>query len=147
MNTDSLIMPTPSRTAQRPLAFGLVAAMALGSVIMWIAIPAAWVLLAAQLAQPSQPTVGPLLMVFIGAPLTMLPAAKILGVLDRRHQQLAGTFDERPRHAPWNQSMRDSREVDAPRSVLAVVMVSSVALAFAALGVWFFFFAGSSLPS
>lgn len=147
VNAETIAMPAKIRTASRPLALGLVAAMALGSVVMWIAIPAAWVVLAAQLAHTGQPTLGPLVMILVGAPLTMLPAAKLLGVLDRRHQHLAGTVDERARHAPWNQSMRDTREDDAPRSVLAVVMVTSVALAFAALGVWFFFFAGSSLPS
>ncbi|WP_354700925.1 hypothetical protein [Paraconexibacter sp. AEG42_29] len=146
MSTDSLALTAHHRPARRQLAYGLVAAMALGSVVMWVAIPAAWVLLAAQVAH-TQPTLGPLLIILIGAPLTMLPAAKLLGTLDRRHQELSGTLDERARHAPWNQSMRDSRGDDAPRSVLAVVMVTSVAIAFAALAVWFFFFAGSSLPS
>ena len=134
--------PSPARLR----ASALVAAMALGSVVMWVAIPAAWILLAAQVSE-TRPTLMPLLMIFAGTPLTMLPAAKLLGVLDRRHQELAGTVDDRRRHEPWHRSMRDEDDGGAPRSVLAVVMVSSVAVAFAALGVWFFLFAGSSLPS
>lgn len=146
MPADSITM-TDHRphSSSRTLAAGLVAAMALGSVVMWVAVPAAWVLLAAQVSE-TRPTLMPLMMIFIGAPLTMLPAAKLLGVLDRRHQEVTGTLDERRRHAPWNTSMRDSGD-EGPRSVLAVVMVTSVALAFVALGVWFFLFAGSSLPS
>lgn len=131
----------------RARACALVAGMALGSVAMWVAIPAAWVLLAAQVSHASKPTLLPVVMILVGAPLTMLPAAQLLGVLDRRHQELSGTVDDRRRPAPWHQSMRDDREAGAPRSVLAVVMVTSVALAFAALAVWFFLFAGSSLPS
>jgi hypothetical protein len=34
-----------------------------------------------------------------------------------------------------------------PRTVLDVVMVISVAIGCAAFGIWFFFFAGSSLPT
>jgi hypothetical protein len=147
MKAESLAMPSRNRSSTSFQAIVLVAAMAIGSVVMWIGIPAAWVFLAAQVSHTGQPTLGPLLMVFFGAPLTMLPAAKVLGRLDRRHQELTGTVDERRRPAPWHQSMRDARVDEGPGSVLAVVMVVSVAIAFAALAVWFFFFAGSSLPS
>lgn len=145
MKAETVAMPSPPRSGFSPRAIALVAAMALGSVVMWIGIPAAWVLAAAQISE-TKPTLAPLLMVFIGAPLTMLPAAKLLGVLDRHHQELLGTVDHRRKPAPWHQSVRDA-QVDGPRSVLAVVMVTSVALAFVALALWFFFFAGSSLPS
>lgn len=147
MNAESLAMPPRRRSRSSPQAIALVAAMALGSVVMWLGIPAGWVLIAAHFSRTGQPTLGPLLLVFFGTPLTMLPAAKLLGVLDRRHQELTGSTDERRRPEPWRQSMRDARTEDGPGSVLAVVMVVSVAIAFAALAIWFFFFAGSSLPS
>jgi hypothetical protein len=135
-----------ARPPSHPFAVALVLAMALGSVVLWIGIPAAWILLAAQVSETGKPTLTPLLMIFFGAPLTMLPAARVLSALDRRHQRLVGVEDDGRRPAPWYQSMRDA-ESTGPRSVLAVVMVISVAIAFAALAIWFFFFAGSSLPS
>jgi hypothetical protein len=143
---DTLTMNPSPRSSTRPRAIALVLAMAALSVIMWVAIPAAWILLAAHFSHTGRPTLAPLLMVFFGTPLTMLPAAKVLGRLDRRHQELVGAVDERRRPAPWQKSLRDADDT-GPRSVLAVVMVGSVAIAFAALAVWFFFFAGSSLPS
>jgi hypothetical protein len=47
----------------------------------------------------------------------------------------------------WMKSMRGERDSGRPRSVLDVVMVWSVALALLCFGVWFFAFAGSSLPT
>ena len=44
-------------------------------------------------------------------------------------------------------SMRDGRDSGRGTTVLDVVMVWSVALALLCFGVWFFAFAGSSLPS
>lgn len=146
MAADALSMTPTSRPSTHPRAIALVAAMAALSVVMWIAIPAAWILLAAHFSHTGRPTLAPLLMVFFGTPLTMLPTAKVLGRLDRRHQELVGAVDERRKPAPWQRSMRDADD-QGPRSVLATVMVLSVALAFAALAVWFFLFAGSSLPS
>jgi hypothetical protein len=43
--------------------------------------------------------------------------------------------------------MRGEDEGRAERTVLDVVMVISVAIGFVAMGIWFFFFAGSSLPT
>jgi len=91
------------------------------------------------------PTLAPLLMIFFGMPLSMIPAGKLLGSLDRRHLEIRGLPTSRG-PAPWRRSMRDTVD-EGPKSVLAVVMVLSVALAFVALAIWFFFFAGSSLPT
>ncbi len=43
--------------------------------------------------------------------------------------------------------MRGERSSPRPATVLDVVMVSSVLVALLAIAVWFFAFAGSSLPS
>jgi hypothetical protein len=50
-------------------------------------------------------------------------------------------------HPAWQRSLRGERHPVGPRSVLDVVMVCSVALALVAFCVWFFLFAGSSLPT
>jgi hypothetical protein len=44
-------------------------------------------------------------------------------------------------------SLRGERESAHRRTVLDVVMIVSVAIAWAVFAVWFFGFAGSSLPS
>lgn len=131
-----------SRFSTEPRAIALVLGMALGSIVMWIGVPLVWVLLAAQVSEVGHTSFGPLLMVLVGAPLTMIPVARVLSALDRRHQELMGTLDERREAAPWRQSMRDSGR-EGPQSVLAVVMVVSVAIAGAAAGIWFLFLAGA----
>ena len=49
--------------------------------------------------------------------------------------------------APWMRSMRGERDSTRKRGVLDTVMIVSVGLALVGFGVWFFGFAGSSLPS
>lgn len=139
------VSQTQPRSVTDPRSVALIAAMAMGSIVMWVLIPLGWVLLAAHFSKTGQPTLAPLLMIFFGMPLSMIPAGKVLGMLDRRHMELRG-YEHGRKPAPWRRSMRDSTD-DGPQSMLAVVMVISVALAFVALGIWFFFFAGSSLPS
>ena len=48
---------------------------------------------------------------------------------------------------PWNRSMRGERDAGHPRTVLDVVMVGSVAVALVLFVLWFFLFAGSSIPT
>lgn len=47
---------------------------------------------------------------------------------------------------PWHRSLRGEEDARQPRTVLDVVMVATVATALAAFAIWFFLFAGSSLP-
>ena len=77
----------------------------------------------------------------------MMAVGKLLGALDRYHGRVTGLDDGKPEHAAWMKSMRGERDSERPRSVLDVVMVWSVALALLCFGVWFFAFAGSSLPT
>jgi hypothetical protein len=72
--------------------------------------------------------------------------AKLLGCLDRVHQSYTRTGDDRPQQAPWMRSMRGERGSSRKRGVLDTVMIVSVGLAVAIFGIWFFGFAGSSLP-
>ena len=72
--------------------------------------------------------------------------AKLLGYLDRVHQVYTRTGDDRPQQAPWMRSMRGERGSTRKRGVLDTVMIVSVGLALAGFGLWFFGFAGSSLP-
>ena len=134
------------RSSWSPLALILVLLMAVGSVVMWIGVPVGLIYLAAQLADSSRPSFGPYLLVLIGLPVGMAIVGKGLGTLDRLHGRLTGRHEERHR-ATWLRSMRAERTSTRRGGVLDQVMIVSVGLALVAFGVWFFGFAGSSLPT
>jgi hypothetical protein len=121
--------------------------MALGSVVMWLGVPIGLVYVASKLANSSHPSLGPYLLVLIGLPVGMAIVAKGLGTLDRAHQRLTGIGDEGPYRGAWTRSMRGERTSTRRGGVLDRVMLVSVGVALLALAVWFFGFAGSSLPS
>ena len=89
---------------------------------------------------------GPYLVVIIGLPLGMMIVGKALGALDRYHGRLTGLDDGTPQQAAWMKSMRGDRDRKRRRSVLDSVMVISVGVALVLAAIWFFGFAGSSLP-
>jgi hypothetical protein len=131
----------------RPLALLLVLAMAVGSVVLWIGIPVGWVWVASRTVKTSQPSFGPYLLVLLATPLTMWLWGKLLFRLNAVYSRLTGQTYEVRAQLPWHRSMRGEREVRRPTTVLDVVMIVSVSLAITAFGIWFFFFAGSSIPS
>ena len=135
------------RSTWSPPAILLVLLMGLGSIIMWLGIPLALIYAASKVADSSTPSLGPYLLVFIGLPIGMALMAKLLGYLDRVHQAYTRTGDDRPQQAPWMRSMRGDRGSTRKRGVLETVMIVSVGFALALFGIWFFGFAGSSLPT
>ena len=56
------------RSSWSPLALILVLLMAVGSVVMWIGVPVGLIYLASRVADSSQPSAGPYLLVLIGLP-------------------------------------------------------------------------------
>jgi hypothetical protein len=125
----------------------LIGLMAVGSVLLWIGVPVGWLYLGSKLTDSSQPTMGPYVLVLVGIPATMIVVGKALAALDRTYGRVTGTASRTRVQAPWHRSMRGDRRATRPRSVLDVVMVCSVGLAVVCFGVWFFLFAGSSLPT
>jgi hypothetical protein len=134
------------RSRWSPAAIALVLLMAVGSIVMWLGVPLGLVYAASRLADTPNPSLGPYLLVFIGLPVGMALMGKLLGWLDHVHQRLTRTADERRHQASWMRSMRGERGSTRRRGVLDTVMIVSVGLALAAFGIWFFGFAGSSLP-
>jgi hypothetical protein len=124
----------------------LILLMAIGSIAMWIVVPVGLVYLASQLQNSSQPSLGPYLVVIIGLPIGMIVIGKLLGRLDRSYHRVTRTESDVRVQLPWMKSLRGERGSGRPFRMLNVVMVISVSLAGVAFGVWFFFFAGSSLP-
>jgi hypothetical protein len=134
------------RSPWSPPAIVLVLLMAVLSVVMWIGVPLGLIYVASQLADSSNPSVGPYVLVLVGLPIGMAIVGKCLGILDRAHARLTGRVDDTRRPATWMRSMRAERVTTRRGGVLDRVMIASVALAILAFGVWFFAFAGSSLP-
>ena len=129
-----------------PISLFLIALMAIGSVIMWLGVPIGLIYLASRLADSSKPSMGPYLLILIGLPVGMFVVGKLLGAVDRYHGRITGLDDGKPTQAAWMRSMRGERERKRRRSVLDSVMIVSVGVALLLFGIWFFAFAGSSLP-
>jgi len=126
---------------------GLVVVMAVGSIVIWLVSPVAWLFLASRMTSSSQPSLGPYLLVIVGMALTAVVIGKLLGMVNRTHMRVTGRMHDKRDHATWNRSMRGERSSTTDRGVLEQVMAISVSCALVAFGIWFFAFAGSSLPS
>jgi hypothetical protein len=132
--------------SRRAAAIFLILLMAIGSISMWLVVPIGLVYLASQLQRSSQPSLGPYLVVIIGLPIGMVVIAKLLGRLDRYYHRVTHTEQNVRVQLPWMRSMRGERGSRRPFRMLNVVMVISVTIAAACFLIWFFVFAGSSLP-
>jgi hypothetical protein len=142
----SATQPHRTRSTWSPASLFLIAVMAVGSVVMWIGVPVGLIYLASQLADSPKPSMGPYLLIIIGLPVGMTIVGKLLGAIDRYHGRMTGLDDGKPQQAAWMKSMRGERERKRRRSVLDSVMIISVGVALVLFGIWFFAFAGSSLP-
>src|SRR3954452_2818065 len=130
----------------RPIAVLLVLLMAVGSVVLWIGIPVGWIWVASRTVKTSQPTLGPYLLVLCAIPLTMWICGKLLFRMNDVYSRLTGQTYEVRAQLPWHKSMRGERTSGRPTTVLDLVMIVSVSIALTAFAVWFFLFAGSSIP-
>jgi len=138
-----------AETQWQPVAkVALIALMAVLSVTLWLGIPIGWLWIGSQLQTGSQATgFGPYLIVLAGIVVSVVAVAKVLAALNRAYGRLAGVEATVRVRMPWHRSMRGEDDSRHDHSVLDVVMVISVSGAALALTIWFFFFAGSPLPS
>ena len=130
-----------------PAAAFLILLMAIGSLILWIGIPIGWLYLASQLVDTSQPTLGPYVLLIFAIPISMVIFGRLLFTLDRVFERVTGREAETDFRPPWLRSMRGERTVNRRMTVLEGVMIVSVGLALLGFAIWFFAFAGSSLPT
>jgi hypothetical protein len=103
-----------------------------------------WV--ASRTVKTSQPTFGPYLLVLVATPLTMWLWGKLLFRLNDVYSRLTGQTSEVRTQLPWHKSMRGERGSGRQTTVLDLVMMISVSVALTAFAIWFFLFAGSSIP-
>jgi hypothetical protein len=128
------------------LAALLIALMAIFSVVLWLGIPIGWLYLASRIAKSSQPSMGPYVLVLVGIPASMVVVGKLLSRLNRTYGTITGAAPAARTPSAWMRSLRGERDSTRPRTILDVVMVWSVAVALLCFAIWFFVFAGSSLP-
>jgi hypothetical protein len=145
-------VPTEPRTLKlsvlkKPTALLLIVAMAVGSVVLWLGIPVAWIYGVSQMVDTTQPQIGPYLAIIVGVPATMAVFGRFLYKMNQVYERVTGQTSEVRVQLPWHRSMRGERESGRRTNVLEFVMICSVGLCLLVFGVWFLFFAGSSLPT
>jgi hypothetical protein len=140
---------SPKHTLKR---IALVAGSALTSINIWTGAPllAVWVGSQVQAAQDRLSMIA-LFTVVATLAVTVFALAWILAWLNGRYDELTGRAPAAHQTSPWLRSMRGERESDVRRkhgiSAVERVVVISVVAAVLAFEIWFFFFAGSSLPN
>jgi hypothetical protein len=125
----------------------LILLMAVGSVVLWLGLPVLWLWIGSLIQSGSQqPGFTPYIVVLVGLVVSMAAFGRLLSRTNHLYEQVTGTVPEVRVRMPWHRSMRGDDDSRPPRRVLDVVMVASVSMAVFLFGMWFFFFAGSSLP-
>jgi hypothetical protein len=137
----------PERTSHKAAALGLILVMVVGSLVLWIGIPVGWLWLASQITGSTQASLGPYLLVIAGIPISMVIAGKFLTRVNAAYGRVTGAAPTVHLQLPWMKSMRGERDSGRPLTVLEIVMMVTVGTAAVAFAIWFFFFAGSSLPT
>jgi hypothetical protein len=94
----------------------------------------------------TQPSMGPYMLVAVGILGSVIVDAIVISRLNRAYQRVTHSEGKIRIPLPWLRSMRGERTSGRPTSVLDVIMVGTVVVAATVAAVWFFLFAGSSLP-
>jgi len=124
----------------------LVLAMVFCAMMLWVGIPLIWLYIGSQVVDSSQPSMGPYMLVVVGILVSVIADAMLLSRLNKAYQRVTGSEGTVRIQLAWLRSMRGEREPARETSVLDAIMVGTVALAALSATVWFFLFAGSSLP-
>jgi uncharacterized membrane protein YbaN (DUF454 family) len=128
----------------------LLSASALAAINIWTGAPLFAVWVGSKAAAGSQLSMGAVGVVVAVLAVTCLVLTMALSWLSARYDGLTGRPVEARRTSPWLRSMRGEREEAARKrhgiSAVERLVVITVVLAVLAFEVWFFFFAGSSLP-
>ena len=125
--------------------------MALVTVNIWTGAPLLAVWLGSRVAPDSGLSMGAVAVVAISLTLMCLVLVRLLTVLTVRYDAVVGRPPRPREQSPWMRSMRGERphahpgEDEGRLRAQDYVLVGSVALAWLAFEVWFFFFAGSSI--
>ena len=129
----------------------LLSASALAAINIWTGAPLLAVWVGSQVASGSTLSMGAVFVVVVVLAACCLALAAALSWLSARYDEMTGRPAAARRTSPWLRSMRGEREELARKrygiSGIERVVVIAVVACVLAFEVWFFFFAGSSLPS
>ena len=120
-------------TGDRLVAAFLWLLMAIGSLAMWVAVPAAWLWLAGKITSDQAQHIT---LSVIGVPLAIILWARGLFWLNRLHMRVTMPLLIR--------ELEEAPDDEPPRPIrgpLEPLMVGSLAIALVAMAIWFFFFA------
>jgi hypothetical protein len=139
----------PIAMAAKRIALGV--ATALVAINIWTGGPLLALWVGSQAVGGSTLSMGAVVLVVVVLAAVEIGFAVALGWLSAKYDALTGRPVSARRTSPWLRSMRGEREEVARQSrgisgVERIVVISVVACVIA-FEVWFFFFAGSSLPS
>jgi hypothetical protein len=133
--------------ARRVAATGIAGVMLLAAFSLWTVIPFGWIWIGSKLSESQAPSAGPYMLVFFGIVVSIIVVVLVLAWLNRLYEDLVGTTEVHVERVMLWHSLSDERKKVRRWSVMEVVLLTSVFVAFVALGVWFLFIAGSPLPS
>lgn len=140
------MIPDGKHKASRTVAAGAVAGlMLLAALSLWSVIPLVWLWIGSQLTDSQFPSMGPYLVVLFGAIASIILVAWVLGRLNEVYIRLTGARDVGPIRMGWMKSLSDGIG-SRPPTLIEVVIIGSVLIAFIAFLAWFFILAGSPLP-
>jgi hypothetical protein len=129
----------------------LISASALAAINVWTGAPLLAIWVGSKAAGESRLSMGAVGVVIVVLVACCLALTFALTWLSARYDELTGRPAEARRTSPWLRSMRGEREEIARRrhgiSTVERVVVMAVVGAVLVFEVWFFFFAGSSLPA
>ena len=133
--------------ARRLAATGIAGVMLVAAFSLWTVIPFGWIWIGSKVSKSQAPSAGPYMIVFFGIVISIIVVVRMLAWLNRLYENLIGTTEVRVERVMLWRSLSDERKRVRRWSVMEVVLLSSVFVAFVAMGVWFIFLAGSPLPS
>jgi hypothetical protein len=133
--------------ARRVAATTIAAVMLVAAFSLWTVIPFGWIWIGSKLSSSQAPSAGPYMLVFFGIVVSIIVVVFILAWLNRLYETLVGTTKVNMDRVMLWRSLSEERRTVRQWSVMEAVLLTSVIVAFAAMGVWFLFIAGSPLPS
>jgi hypothetical protein len=137
--------------APRIKRLGLVIASALVSINIWTGAPLLAVWVGSKVQGGSGLSMTAVFSVVLVLAVLVLGLAWVLTLINARYDKLTGRPPAARQTSPWLRSMRGERETEVRQkhgiSAIERVVVVSVVGAVLAFEIWFFFFAGSSLPA
>ena len=130
---------------------GLLSASALAAINIWTGAPLLAVWVGSQVVGDSGLSMTAVFVLIVVLAAACIGLAVALSWLSARYDDLTGRPPAARRTSPWLRSMRGEREETARKrhgiSAVERIVVIAVVLCVLVFEVWFFFFAGSSLPS